>query len=75
MERTLFPYYKGRKVALHASQQDDGQWICNYGIIEAPTWIAANKGRADGTYPTREAAEAAGLKKAQCIIDSREPMS
>lgn len=67
------PYYKGRKIVLRTGVQHDGRWICDYGIIEVTKEpIEKNKGMAHGTYPSREEAQAAGLKRAQCIIDSRE---
>ncbi|MGC4097875.1 MAG: hypothetical protein QM706_12230 [Nitrospira sp.] len=67
------PYYKGRKIVLRTGVQHDGRWICDYGIIDgAKGSLATNKGVAHGTYPTREEAQTAGLKMAQCIIDCRE---
>ncbi|HEU5408189.1 MAG TPA: hypothetical protein VFU48_10510, partial [Nitrospira sp.] len=73
MNRTLIPRYKKHKIALQALEQNAGQWIGEYGIIEAPReLIAANKERTGGTHPSREEAEAAGLKKARRIIDSRK---
>lgn len=53
--------------------QHDGRWICDYGIIDVTKEsIEKNKGMARGTYPSREEAQAAGLKEAQHIIDSYE---
>jgi hypothetical protein len=67
------PYYKGHKIVLRTGIQHDGRWICDYGIIEGTKEsIGKNQGMAHGTYPTREEALAAGLKKAQYLIDSRE---
>jgi hypothetical protein len=66
-------YYKGRKIVLRTGVQHDGRWICDYGIIDGTKGsLGVNKGKAHGTYPTREEAQAAGLKMAQCIIDLRE---
>ena len=67
------PYYKGRKIVLRTGVQHDGRWICDYGIMEVTKdSIEKSKGMAHGTYLTREEAQAAGLKKAQHIIDSRK---
>lgn len=67
------PYYKGRKIVLRMGVQHDGRWICDYGITDVTKKsIGKNKGMAHGTYPTREEAQAAGLKKAQHLIDSYE---
>lgn len=67
------PYYRGHKIVLRTGVQHDGRWICDYGIVELTKGARGkNKGMAHGTYPTREEAQAAGLKKAQYIIDARE---
>jgi hypothetical protein len=67
------PYYKGHKIVLRTGVQHDGRWICDYGIVEvAQGGRGKNNGMAHGTYPTREEAQAAGFKMAQCIIDSCE---
>jgi hypothetical protein len=66
-------YYKGLKIVLRTGMQHDGRWICDYDIIDGTKGsLGVNKGMAHGAYPTREEAQAVGLKMAQCIIDSRE---
>jgi len=66
------PYYKGHKIVLCTGVQHDGRWIYDYGMSElAKGARGKSKGTTHGTYPTREEAQAAGLKQAQHLIDSR----
>lgn len=70
------PEYKGRHIKLTADHREDGTWACQYSIIEVgPTQLESGKGQAEGTFPSREAAELAALQKAKTVIDLRAPNS
>ena len=70
------PHYKGRQLETIANQLEDGRWTCRYVIVDyTETVMDGNKGQADGSYATREEAEASALKEGQRVIDSRGPMS
>lgn len=70
------PHYKGRQLETIANQLGDGRWTCQYVIVDyTETVIDGNKGQADGSYATREEAEASALRAGQRIIDSRGSMS
>lgn len=61
--------YKGRHIILTPDHREDGTWACQYSIIEfGPTQLESGKGQAEGTFPSREAAELAALQKAKTVI-------
>ncbi len=69
-------HYKGRQLEIIANQLEDGRWTCQYVIVDyTKTVMDGNKGHADGSYATREEAEASALREGQRVIDSRGPMS
>jgi hypothetical protein len=63
--------YKHRKIELITRQNNDGTWLCPYRIFEFRTtcW-GYHKGCPKGIFASREAAAAAALKEAKCIVDS-----
>ncbi len=70
------PHYKGRQLEIIANQLEDGRWTCQYVIVDyTKTVMDGNKGQADGSYATREEAEASALREGQRVIDSHGPMS
>ena len=70
------PHYKGRQLETIVNQLEDGRWTCQYVIVDyTATVMDGNNGHADGSYATREEAEASALREGQRVIDSRGPMS
>ena len=57
-------------------QHADGTWSCRYIIFEfESTRWRCKRGRPEGSFASREEAEAAALNQAQRVVDSREPTS
>ncbi len=70
------PHYRGRKLEAIANQLEDGRWTGQYVIADYTEMVTdGSKGHADGSYATREEAEASALREGQRVIDSRGPMS
>lgn len=70
------PHYKGLQLETIANQLEDGRWTCQYVIIDyTETVVDGNRGHAEGTYATREEAEASALREGRRVINSRGPMS
>ena len=70
------PHYKGRQLETIVNQLEDGRWTCQYVIVDYTERVVdGNKGQADGSYATREEAEASALREGQRVIDSRGQMS
>ena len=68
--------YNGRSIQLRSSRQENGSWGCAYTILEVEVTRSSSVVRNDnGTFLTREEAEAAVLDAAQVEIDSRGPLS
>lgn len=62
--------YKGRQIVLASRQQADSTWVCQYIISEYGKLQAVpSTGHADGSFPSREAAELAAVQKAKALID------
>ena len=62
--------YKGHQIVLASRQQADNTWMCQYFISESGNLQAMpNAGDADGSFPSREAAELAAVQKAKALID------
>lgn len=67
------PDYLHRKIELTPRRQADGTWLGPYRIIEfRPTSWRYHSGCADGSFASRENAEAAVLAVAKRIVDSLE---
>jgi hypothetical protein len=65
--------YEGRPIKLQSGLLDDGTWICEYTIVEfRPTHSFTESGYPEGTFTTRDKAEAAALEAAQAVIDVRD---
>ena len=63
--------YKGHKIILKPGQQDDGTWICQFVIVKfGLTDMGKRSGYPDGSFGSRQEAEAAALAKAKAVIDS-----
>jgi len=64
--------YKERQIVVHSHQHADAAWTCQYSIVESgkPTTESVT-GQADGSFPSREAAELAAVQKAKALIDLR----
>lgn len=62
--------YKGYQIVLTSYQHDDNTWVCEYSISEVgnPQEVSRTD-RADGNFPSREAAELAAVQKAKAVID------
>ena len=62
--------YKRRRIVLASRQQVDSTWVCQYIIseYEKPQEVPST-GHADGSFPSREAAELAAVQKAKALID------
>ena len=64
--------YKGHHIVLTSRQEPDGTWMCEYVTLEpGKPQTESGKGRPDGTFPSREAAELAAVQKAKALIDLR----
>jgi len=62
--------YKRHHIALASRQQADHTWVCEYVISEGENPQAVpTTGQADGSFPSREAAELAAVQKAKALID------
>ena len=71
MEGDKVDDYKGRKITLLPGQQDNGKWICQFGIVTfGKTEMGSQKHYADGVFDSCQEAKAAALKEAQALIDS-----
>lgn len=63
--------YKGHKVTVRPGQLDNGEWTCQYGIVKfTQSDMGKQSGYAEGSFGSRQEAEAAALAKAKAIIDS-----
>ncbi|OQW34786.1 MAG: hypothetical protein A4E19_17880 [Nitrospira sp. SG-bin1] len=62
--------YKRHQIVLTSRQQADHTWVCQY-VIRAGGNPQADPGtgHADGSFPSREAAELAAVQKAKALID------
>ena len=62
--------YKGHQIVLRSRLQANGRWICEYFIL-APGQRQgeSSTGHAEGSFPSREAAELAAVQKAKALID------
>jgi hypothetical protein len=67
------PDYKKRRIELTPKQERDGRWQCTYRVIEfkSTSWEYWT-GHSDGLFASPEAATAAALKDAKCIVDALE---
>ena len=64
--------YRGHRIGLTSRQETDGTWVCEYLTMEpGKPKTTASKGRPDGTFPSREAAELAAVQQAKAVIDLR----
>jgi hypothetical protein len=64
-------YYNNHKIILRSGYQDTGKWTCQYVVVKVGhTVMGKRSGYAEGTFYSREDAEAAGLAKAQALINS-----
>jgi hypothetical protein len=62
--------YKGRRIVLTSHQEAAGTWVSEYVISEPDKpQVESGKGRPDGNFPSREAAELAAVQKAKALID------
>ncbi len=62
--------YKGHQIRLASCQQADNTWVCQYFISDSGSLQEVpNTGHADGSFPSREAAELAAVQKAKALID------
>jgi hypothetical protein len=77
LKETSMPDNMKRWVELRTPDQHaDGTWSCRYVIFEfESTRWRCNRGRPEGSFESREEAQAAALKQAQRLIDSCEPTS
>lgn len=63
--------YKGHKITLRSGHQDVGKWTCQYVVVKfGHTVMGKRSGHAEGTFGSREDAEAAALAKAKALINS-----
>jgi hypothetical protein len=68
--------HEGRSIKLRSGQKADGTWVCEYTIIEPGHDPVTNTtGAPQGSFSTREEAEAAAWEAAQAEIDSRGPIA
>ena len=57
---------------VNSHQQADAAWACQYSIVESgKPKTESITGHADGSFPSREAAELAAVQKAKALIDLR----
>lgn len=64
--------YKEHEVVVNSHQQADASWVCRYSIVKAgKPKTESMTGQADGSFPSREAAELAAVQKAKALIDLR----
>lgn len=64
--------YKERQIVVNSHQHADATWACQYSIVESgKPRTASITGHADGSFPSREAAELAAVQKAKALIDLR----
>ncbi len=64
--------YKERQIVVNSHQQADAAWACQYSIVEfGKPKTESITGHADGSFPSREAAELAAVQKAKALIDLR----
>ena len=64
-------YYNSHKITLRSGQQDAGKWTCQYVVVKfGHTDMGKRSGYADGTFDSREDAEAAALARAKALINS-----
>lgn len=70
------PDYKHRRIELTPRRHSDGNWSCQYVIIEfRQTSWGYRQGLPDGIFASRADATAVALEEAKCIVDSFEPTS
>ena len=64
--------YKEHQVVVNSHQQADAAWACQNSIVESgKPKTESITGHADGSFPSREAAELAAVQKAKALIDLR----
>lgn len=64
--------YKEYRIMVNSHQHVDATWVCQYSIVETgKPRTASLTGHADGSFPSREAAELAAVQKAKALIDLR----
>ncbi|CUS39755.1 hypothetical protein [Candidatus Nitrospira nitrificans] len=64
--------YREHQIVVNSHQQADAAWVCRYSIVEAgKPKTKSVTGLADGSFPSREAAELAAVQKAKALIDLR----
>jgi len=63
--------YKECQIVVNSNQQADA-WVCQYSIVESgKPRTESITGHADGSFPSREAAELAAVQTAKALIDLR----
>ncbi len=67
---TVTRQYKGNLISLISLQEPNGTWRCRYTHIEFPVGSVSLTDYPTGSFPSGEAAEAAGLHTAKLFIDS-----
>lgn len=73
--KTIMPDYRHRRIQLTPRRQADGTWFCPYRIIEfRQTCWGFHQGCVEGSFSSREEAEARALEAAKHIVDSLEPV-
>lgn len=64
-------YYNSHKITLRSGHQDAREWTCQYVIVKfGNTDMGKRSGYADGSFGSRQDAEAAALAKAKALINS-----
>lgn len=64
--------YQGRQIVLTSGQQEGGNWVCEYVILETGhTASPSTRGYPKGIFHSPSEATTAALLAAQTIIDSR----
>jgi hypothetical protein len=64
--------YKGRTIVVNSHEEGDATWACQYSIVESgKPRTESITGHADGSFPSREAAELGAVQKAKALIDLR----
>jgi hypothetical protein len=65
--------YKRHQIVLTSRQQSDKTWVCQYSINEGgeegKAQSVPSTGQAEGSFPSREAAELDAVQKAKALID------
>ncbi len=68
--------HNGQWVILRPVLQSDGNWVCDYTILEfGPTRSSSSMQRHQEAFSTREEAEAAAFEAAQAEIDAHGPLT